>query len=235
MQPTAIDQDSKTSVFWLSRQKMEVPASTTDTYYENVLVTDLHKLMQRVPNKVKFEMTAKANDGTEHHVDLTKDMTLTGDYDVVVPLQFEDININYKETIDGLQDDLSDVLDKTTSAELEIHADILNKVPLQMVLSTKATDSNSNELTSIKTTVYANDKEGGIIAGTIEEGKAATTPVKIILTATSSDELKKLDNIELNIHATANETTAGLPLKGEQSIQITNAKVKIKKANFDLN
>ena len=235
LQPTNADQESKTSMFLLSRQKMQVSESTADTYNENVVVADLYKLMQRVPEKVKFEMTAKANDGKEHHIDLAKDMTITGGYDVIVPLQFEDININYKEEIDELQDDLSDVLDKTTSAELEIHADILNKVPLQMVLSAKAMDTNSSELTTIVTTVFANDKEGGIIAGTLKEGEAAKTPVIIHLKATSSAELKRLDKIELNIHATANETTAGLPLKGEQSIQITNAKVKIKKVNLDLN
>lgn len=235
LQPTNVGQETKTSVFMLSREAMNMPENDATHHYENVVVSNLNKVMTRVPDRVKFHMNAKANNGTEHHVDISKDMTITGEYDVTVPLQFEDLNINYIDVIDDLHSDLEDVLDKTTSATLEILADALNNVPLDLNLSAKAQDTDGNELTTIEATVYANDIKDGKIGGAITEDSAVKTPILIRLVATSSTDLKKLDKLELTIHAKANETTAGLPLKATQWVKIENAKVKIKKANFDLN
>lgn len=235
LQPTNVSQETKTSVFMLSREAMNMPENDATHHYENVVVSNLNKVMTRVPDRVKFHMNAKANNGTEHHVDISKDMTITGEYDVTVPLQFEDLNINYIDVIDDLHSDLEDVLDKTTSATLEILADALNNVPLDLNLSAKAQDTDGNELTTIEATVYANDIKDGKIGGAITEDSAVKTPILIRLVATSSADLKKLDKLELTIHAKANETTAGLPLKATQWVKIENAKVKIKKANFDLN
>lgn len=235
LQPTNVGQETKTSVFMLSREAMNMPENDATHHYENVVVSNLNKVMTRVPDRVKFHMNAKANNGTEHHVDISKDMTITGEYDVTVPLQFEDLNINYIDVIDDLHSDLEDVLDKTTSATLEILADALNNVPLDLNLSAKAQDTDGNELTTIEATVYANDIKDGKIGGAITEDSAVKTPILIRLVATSSADLKKLDKLELTIHAKANETTAGLPLKATQWVKIENAKVKIKKANFDLN
>lgn len=235
LQPTNVGQETKTSVFMLSREAMNMPENDATHHYENVVVSNLNKVMTRVPDRVKFHMNAKANNGTEHHVDISKDMTITGEYDVTVPLQFEDLNINYIDVIDDLHSDLEDVLDKTTSATLEILADALNNVPLDLNLSAKAQDTDGNELTTIEATVYANDIKDGKIGGAITEDSAVKTPILIRLVATSSADLKKLDKLELTIHAKTNETTAGLPLKATQWVKIENAKVKIKKANFDLN
>ena len=53
-------------------------------------------------------MAARVNQNEDHHINLDKNLDITGHYNVSVPLIFEALDIVYSDTIKNLQDDLSD-------------------------------------------------------------------------------------------------------------------------------
>ena len=234
LEPAVTDGVAVTTKFLLSRNAMTVPESTGDTIYKNVVIPELANLMKIVPDKVDFDLTAKAS-GTEHHIDLSKSMVISGNYNVIVPLEFKAIDINYKDTIDNLQDDLSDVSGKITHAELKVIGDATNAVPVDLVLSVNPLDANGNLLQGIKAVVTTdNQTDNKKIAACVDESTPTVTKIFIDVTSEGGD-LKSLENLELVVHAVATETAAGISLKKSQYVKLSNLFVKVKKANLDLN
>lgn len=229
-----------TTKFLLSRKEMKMPESTKDTIYKNVVIEELSNLMKVIPDSVSFNLKAKAH-GEEHRVDISnKNMTITGKYDVIVPLEFEAININYKDTIDNLRDDLSDVSGKITHAELKVIGTVSNLIPVDLHLSVNPMDVAGNILEGVKVVVTTDNErtnENGkeyIIGACVEEGKATDTKIVIALTSTGND-LQELENLELYVHASATETQGGVSLKKTQYVQLKDMFLQVKKATIDLN
>lgn len=200
--------------FLVSRQGSEKDG------YEAVRVDNLSNLMKIVPDSVVFELTAQANLQQTHHIDLKKKMQVTASYDVNVPLQFDTLHINYKDTIDGLIDELKDIADKVTNSEMEFVMTAESTIPVALnLVEVTPLDSLRREIAEIRTEVV-----GTIAAG---NGTEVTKSPIVIKVSLQGNRLSDLDAFALRITATSGSGSGGnAPLNARQFLQFTGIGLK---------
>lgn len=237
----ALNGNPVTTVFYVSRKGAVLPPNQADTVYRNIIEKDLNRLTQRLPDNIHIDMAARVNQNEDHHINLDKNLDITGHYNVSVPLIFEALDIVYSDTIKNLQDDLSDFLNKTKQMELIVKGNLYNGIPLPMFLQAKAMDSSGKELPTDKVSVevYVNGKKDGLIAAGKENGETVNTEIEIHIEAIG-DDLRQLDMIEWCVQATeesgSDDTgTEGIVLKSDQYLQFKDLKATVKQITLDLN
>lgn len=237
----ALNGNPVTTVFYVSRKGAVLPPNQADTVYRNIIEKDLNRLTQRLPDNIHIDMAARVNQNEDHHINLDKNLDITGHYNVSVPLIFEALDIVYSDTIKNLQDDLSDFLNKTKQMELIVKGNLYNGIPLPMFLQAKAMDPSGKELPTDKVSVevYVNGKKDGLIAAGKENGETVNTEIEIHIEAIG-DDLRQLDMIEWCVQATeesgSDDTgTEGIVLKSDQYLQFKDLKATVKQITLDLN
>ena len=139
-------QSRKTTLFI---HKNARPASTSsDTVF--VLMSRLSDLMERMPDKIMFNLTAKADTTVNHYIDLTRELSVSGDYRVSIPLSFDSLYVEYSDTIKELGKDLEDIADKINAATVQIAADVESTIPMGVTLTAKAYDKRGRVLNTIE-------------------------------------------------------------------------------------
>jgi len=209
--------------FLISRQGSEKDG------YETIRVENLSNLMKTLPDSVVFEMTAEANQEQTHHIDLGEAMQVTASYDMNVPLQFDTLHINYRDTIDGLIDDLSDISDKVTNSEMQLVLTAENTIPVALSLEVTPLDSDRKEMTEIRAEVI-----GTIAAGNGTD--AIKTPITINLSL-QGNRLPDLDALALRITAINGASNGGdASLNANQFLRFTGIGLKTTEGmDLDLN
>lgn len=237
----ALNGNPVTTVFYVSRKGAVLPPNQADTVYRNIIEKNLNRLTQRLPDNIHIDMAARVNQNEDHHINLDKNLDITGHYNVSVPLIFEALDIVYSDTIKNLQDDLSDFLNKTKQMELIVKGNLYNGIPLPMFLQAKAMDPSGKELPTDKVSVevYVNGKKDGLIAAGKENGETVNTEIEIHIEAIG-DDLRQLDMIEWCVQATeesgSDDTgTEGIVLKSDQYLQFKDLKATVKQITLDLN
>ena len=156
---------------------------------------------------------------------------MSGEYEVVIPLEFNEVALTYTETVENvLGDNPSELTDYINNVEqVRIDVEILNTVPADFVPAVLAYDAGGKQLKNIVATV-----EGKVAAGNgMQDGKL-TAPVKssfrITLSAGNS-ELGKLDRIDLELRGAG----SGI-LNSNEYIKIEKMTLNIEKPiEIDLN
>jgi len=120
-------------------KKERVP-KTDDTIY--VVMSHLSELMSTVPDTIIFDLNASADQSVNHYVDLTRELSVSGNYKVSIPLAFDNLYLEYNDTIKELGKDLEDIADMLDDASLQIVADVESTIPLGLSLTAKAYDKN---------------------------------------------------------------------------------------------
>ncbi len=207
--------------FLVSRQ------GTTRQGYEAVQISDLANLVKVVPDSIILEMTGEADLTVTHHIDLGKALQVTGSYEVMVPLQFNAIRINYKDTITGLAEDLEDISDKLKNAEWQLIMTAENTVPVELTLDVVPLDVDGNEITGISATVSKT-----IAAGNGHEVEAVKTPITITLKS-QDGKLPLLESLAIQIFAENESGSGEVSLNANQSLRLTGMKL-IADGGFDL-
>ena len=162
--------------------------------------SDLSNLFKKLPHTIGFEMKSKNN--TEERVDISlgNKMDVSGDYEVIIPLEFNEVALTYTETIENvLGDDPTEVTDYIKDLELvTIDIEIANTVPADFTPAVVAYDANGKQLKNIVATV-----EGKVKAGEGIKNGELTAPVKSafrILLSANNGELGELDTLDLELN-----------------------------------
>lgn len=163
------------------------------------VAADLSTLFRKLPHTVAFEMKSKNLSNEEVHISLGESMSVSGDYEVNIPLEFNEVALTYTETIeDVLGDDPSEVTDYIKNVELvTMDFEVANTVPAGFTPTVVAKDSKGRELKNISVSV-----EGAIAAGNgMKDGKV-TAPVKSafkVVFSARNNELCDLNTIDLQL------------------------------------
>lgn len=130
--------------------KHERPVSLSDdTLF--VRISRLSEIMSPLPDKIRFALNAKVADTDEpHYIDLTRELSVSGDYKVSIPLSFDSLYIEYSDTIKDLGESLEDIGDKIDAADIELLADVISTIPLGVKLSAKALDNKGAEVKEVQ-------------------------------------------------------------------------------------
>lgn len=173
----------------------------------------LTSLLSTIPDQLDIKVTevkieSETNDQT---IDLGKgDYNLNIDYDINVPLEFENLRIFYTDSIDNLRSDLSDVSDKIKHLELNVVVD--NAIPLGLVLSVKPLDQNGDPITGLTL------PEGvEIDAAPNSDGAIQSTHVTLNIEEVRENALQELDKLEFKVEG-SNQENHDVTLRPDQFI-----------------
>ena len=148
LDPCGLKQDSITTKLIIC--KKEPWNADNEDGVKYVVMHNLSSIMERIPDKILFDLEPRADQKVEHHVDLTRALAMHGTYDVSIPLAFDSLYIEYSDTIKDLGESLGDVADYIDAADLHIVADVESTIPLGVVMKAKGYDKNGNYLPNIE-------------------------------------------------------------------------------------
>lgn len=187
------------------------------------IAADLSSLFRKLPHTVGFEMKSHNDSETPVVVYLGSTMSVSGDYEVRIPLEFDDFALKYTETIeDVFGDDPSEITDYVKNIELvTLEAEVPNTIPAELVPDLKAYDANGRLLQNVSVSV-----DGRVAAGNGMENGRVTAPVS--------------SSFKVELRATGNElvelNTIDLVFEGRGSGELnTNEYLKIEKISLTIN
>ena len=194
--------------------------------YTNVVIPELSNLLKRIPNSLDIELKPTIDESVTHHVDLSKDLVFHPTYDVVVPVKFDNLHIEYTELIEDLNKDLGDALEYFTNINLDVRMNIRNSLPLGLTLTVEPLDVNGAILDGVEIEdIHLAAGNGENINGV---GNSENQGEEFVLKLKSQgDVLRSLDKLNLLIKAEADETVGGLPLTPEQGVHITDIVIEM--------
>ncbi len=153
----------------------------------------LTDLLSVVPDRVDLEVTRLVVDSktVDQSIILGKgDYNISVDYDLEVPLEFNDLQIDYTEVITGLQSDLDGIIGYIN--DLELHVDIDHTIPVDLTLSAYPCDAMGNRIDGITLpdAIF-------VEAAPDSEGTIQSASVDIHLIETRAGALKEMDQLHV--------------------------------------
>ena len=160
---------------------------------------NLNSLFSTLPHSISFEMKSENDSETPVDVYLGSTMSVSGDYEVRIPLDFNDLALKYTKRVeDVLGDDQSELADYVKNVDLvTVNVEMLNSIPVELVPTLRAYDADGDWLKNLNVSLI-----GKVAAGRgVEDGKLAEpvrSAFKIEISATAN-ELSRLNTIELDL------------------------------------
>lgn len=200
--------------------------------YTTVVVPELATLLQKLPSAVSLEIVPKVDTSVTHRVDLYQEMHVSGDYSVVVPLKFDELEVCYTDTISGLELDMAEITEIFSHLGFSVYMDVNNTLPIGLSLELTPINTRGKELKGIVIDpVSIKAGEGGSVttSGDFES-------LKINAQSEDNADLNELDGLIFTISTKANETLGGAAIKPEQGIHVKNIVIELRgDINVDLN
>jgi len=122
--------------------------ATEDTIL--VRISKLSDLMSTVPDKILFDLDASVDQSEDSHfIDLSREFSVSGSYDVSIPMSFESVYVEYSDKIGNLGKELKDIADKIDAVTMELHANATSTIPLGVRLTAKTLDKDGKPVNGI--------------------------------------------------------------------------------------
>lgn len=182
-----------TNRIFINRYDSQLPG------YKTLIVPGLNNLVKRIPDRVEVDVNARMDESGYTTVELGRSYDISGNYQVSVPLVFDEFNLVYTETVeDILGDDADDITDYVQDIEsVTVSFVALNTIPAELIPSIIAYDEAGNRLHGIKV-----DVKGNITAGKGMDGGRVTDPVVSVVDLQLSSlngELDRLANLDIRV------------------------------------
>lgn len=181
-------------------------------------VTNLSSLIEKLPESIKVDLTnGKVNVQDKlYTIELGRNYEANAAYSVFVPFEFNGgLTIVYNDSTSSLHDDLKDLKSNGT---LKVTANVLNTIPLGLVIGLEARDVNGNVIPGI-TFTEATAEAGD---GTNEKASALTLTAKL----THEDDLSKIDRIHFKVRAESGNDGSH-NLVSTQYLKLNDIKVRV--------
>lgn len=192
-------------------------AESGDTLF--VGMSRLSELMTTVPDSILFRLNAYTDTTVWHYIDITKDLTVSGDYLVTIPLSFDSLFVSYSDTIKDLGEDLKDFADKVIeNLTMEVRADsIISTIPLGVKLKATALDKQGvpvPEITVDSCLIAAGDDEGRLLDPMV---------LKLFV---EKGGLEKLDAFQFTAECQSDDNNSNGAIKKGQYLHVKGVKLK---------
>lgn len=215
------DQENNTTTIVIYKNDRVVPVSNDSIF---VQMSRLSDLMTTIPDSIIFNLEAKADTSMTdvaqfHYADITKELSVSGSYDVTIPLKFDSLYIEYNDTINEMAKDLEDFADKVTNLHMKLVADVYSTVPLGVEVSAVPLDLSGEEITSGITISSCK-----IAAGTEENAVMSELNLDVMVT---DGKLSILDGLIIKAVCKADQTENGTALRSDEYLEIKNVRLEI--------
>ncbi len=186
--------------------------SSNDTTYEkHVMMNNLKSILAGMPDKIEldYEVGAMIRTGENHMIDLYTDYEFGLEYNIDVPLRFDELTLDYSYEMEDFGESLGAIVDMVESLELEMN--VQNDLPISLtIVEMKAYDEDDNLLDI--PSIFA---EGENIMAA--NGKSTLTAR---LANNENDDLSRVDDLEIHIAASIDSTEGGAALTADQALVI---------------
>lgn len=198
------------------------------TGFDHVIVNEnLSKLIETIPDRITFTANTHADSKNTYRYELGHQYKVTTAYSLDAPIAFgENANIEYRDTLDGWNDDIQDY-ELAENSYITMDATVSSCVPAYMTIQATPVDINGNAISADELSV---DVDGSIEAS--KDGVAQTTsPVNIKISQKQKGAMKKLDGIVFTVSGKANGengAVTGITLNARKhSLKVENIKIKL--------
>lgn len=145
--PRDEEKQTTTIIFQKNEERESVMG---DSIY--VKISRLPELLSTIPDSVIFSLIAQADTSMTdpaqyHYADLSRELAVNADFAVEVPLVFDNLFIEYSDTISDLQKDIfSEISDIVDGLNVRLKAKIENTLPLGVNVTAVPLDINGNPI-----------------------------------------------------------------------------------------
>ena len=186
---------AKTSTICICRKKDGV------TGYDQVIeVPTLSTLISTIPDKITFAATAEANEQEKGSFEFGKQYTIQPTYSVNAPIAFaENADVEYKDTLDGWNDDVKD-LQLSKNSYILATANVESAVPAYLHVEAVPVGVDHKPLSRDDIEVVVE----GNVAASLDGQTTVTSPLSVKLVQKKENAVKKLDGIVFLVSGKAN-------------------------------
>ena len=166
-----------------------------------VRMSRLSELMTQIPDSIIFKLNASADTTVWHYIDLTRNLGVSGNYEVSIPLSFDSVFVSYSDTIKNLGKDLKDISDKIMgTVRIQIKSDsVISTIPLGVDLNATALDKDFKPITGITI-------DPCTIAAGSEQGSVSSLLLNL---SVAEGALEKLEAIKFTAECDSDDDTSG--------------------------
>ncbi len=194
--------------------------------YDQVIVQrDLHTLLTRVPRHLSFGCTAEADPNTTASFSLGQQYTLQPTYAFEAPLAFgENTTIVYSDSIDDMHKDLEDIDFVSGKTQIEVSADVVSSLPLQLAVEAYAVDTNHRRISSsdlrVETAVN--------VPACADAAHPVSGTVKATVQQLKDGALQRVDALIFKAKASSTAQTNGIRLNAaSQTLRLNNITARV--------
>lgn len=222
------DYDEKTGKITAKDTKLFLTSDTSrisKAGYDNVEVRDLATMLNnKVPTTIDLTIKPVINTETTHHIDITKAIEFSGDYEVFIPLKFDNLDICYTDSVEDLNADAGETLERMSNVSLDLKMDIVNTLPLNLDVTVEPYDVAGKLIEDI-TIEPVTIKAGA--GGSVSDPELSEPKQQVVIVVKSKGKsLSMLDKILFKANA-IDHTVGGEGLRCDQGLKITNIMVEI--------
>ena len=166
--------------------------------YTNVTVPGLNNLIKRIPETVDVKVNARLADAYTS-VNLGEKLTISGAYEVSVPLAFDALELEYVEEVEDVlgenANDITDYVKDINSVTLSF--DVYNTIPAAFTPSVVLYDKYGRVLKKVQANIEGVINAGsGTVDGVV--GEAVKSQVKVVMSALDG-ELENLYKMDIKL------------------------------------
>ena len=209
-----------------TRWLFAVSEDITKEGFDTKAIPALSTLLEELPHKIDIALNAHFNTDLTKQIDYNNDLDLKFEYDVIIPLQFNDLRFNYTDTISGLALGLEETLEETgisiSNVGLAVAMNLKNTLPIGLTLHLTPLDAQNNVIEGMEISdIELPAGDGSAISNNETEGK----DVEVSIKCASTTALSALDKIAFSLDvASGNGDNA---LAGKQGIQIRDIVLQV--------
>lgn len=175
----------------ISRHNTDVPGYTT------CQAPTLNNLIKTIPNRIDVNVDARMDGSKFSKMTLGRELSITGEYQVSLPLVFDEFTLYYTEEInDVLGNDPAEITDYVNNINsVTLSFVMLNTIPAEITPTIIAYDEQGSELRGIEVEVV-----GSIAAGNGMTGAVLAEPVSSNIEmhlSAFNGELERLNRIDI--------------------------------------
>ena len=192
--------------------------------YDNVQIPNLANLLKKIPHSVNLKVEPTIKTDVTHRVDISKPIKIDAACSVIVPLKFNDLHLCYSDTVRDLKNTFDETLKMFTNVSLCAKIDIVNTIPLGLLLKVVPLDGNGDVIEGIEVDELKIEAGSGedIVdgAGVLTENLSLQKFVFAI--KGNIADILSLDQLAFSLEASSNHTIGTSALRGSQGIKVSN-------------
>ena len=195
--------------------------------YETKATEALGTLLADVPHKIDIALNAHFNTDLIKQIDYNHDLELLCEYGVLVPLQFNDLQLSYADTIADIQLNLEETLDELglsiSNVELALAMNLKNTLPVGLALDLIPLDAKGNVIKGIE--IGSIELPAGNGSDISSASNLEGTPVELSIMCASPEALSALDKVSFNLKVTSGNGDNAL--SGKQGLQVCDIVLQV--------